>query len=85
MSLTQTSTTVAIPTSTEAEEGISIQNEADEVADIVILTLSHKTNTHRTSSHKAHKDHNLLSMVRILSLNTTDQFVKSVERLVIML
>jgi hypothetical protein len=80
---------VAIPTSTKAEEGISIQKEAEEVADMVILTLSHKTNTHRTSSHKAHKDHNLLSMVRILtpsiSLNTTDQSVKSVERLVIML
>ena len=56
---------------------------------MVILTLSPRTNTHRTSSHKVHKDHNRLSMVRILtpstSLNIPGQSVKSVERLVIML
>jgi hypothetical protein len=89
LSLTQTSKTVAIPTSTEAEEGVSIQNEAEEVADLVISTLSHRTNTHRTSSHKVHKDHNLHSMVRILtpstSQNTIGQPVKFVERLVTML
>ena len=56
---------------------------------MVILTLSHRTNTHKTSSHKVHKDHNLLSMAKILtpliSLNITGQSVKFVERLVIML
>jgi hypothetical protein len=88
-SLTQTSKTVAIPTSIEVEEGISIQKEAEEVANLVTSTLSHRTNTHRTSSHKVHKDHNLHSMVKILtpstSQNTIGQPIKSVERLVTML
>ncbi len=76
---------MAALTTIEAEEGITILEEAEAMVDLVISIL--KTSSLRTNlqAHKDHRESNLAFMVRILVVTTNlsiiGQHVKSVESL----